>query len=511
MRRVNLICLAAVLMTAGFAAAATVWNPSLNPDPNDIVDGVSNWDIAANWSNGLPGVTDQKPVFNSNGGGNLVECQVTTNTLPFGDSSNGLVMGDGSAAGILRIMDGGTITKLGGGWSGLGYNNDGGTMIVEEGGQAIFNSHLWFGMESGGVGRLVINGGYVRVADAVDLGRKAGGYGFLTINEGIFRMRYYPDANDQPGSLCDIRFGTLVIDNNYATRPSNLWSRIDAGTLVGFGGAGELVVTREPFEGATRTIVRAINPMDPFPGYKSTVPAGLVDLVWTNMDPNTPGDPVFVDVWFGTEPDKMSLAYSKEVAAGQDTQTVQVTAPVIGTAPTAYYWQVDSYIYGAQHVNEPNVIEGDVFMFYVTDDFSPTVVIETPNMATWVNEPVQLDATVSDTGDSELFIQWTASDPNAVFSPSAIVEDPTVVVDYAAGPVTLTVTVWDALNPETDSDSIVLHVAADACDAARVAGVAGDYPMDLAGNDCVVDISDLAALVVDWLADYALTEPTVIP
>lgn len=260
MRRVNLICLAAVLMTAGFAAAATVWNPSLNPDPNDIVDGVSNWDIAANWSNGLPGVTDQKPVFNSNGGGNLVECQVTTNTLPFGDSSNGLVMGDGSAAGILRIMDGGTITKLGGGWSGLGYNNDGGTMIVEEGGQAIFNSHLWFGMESGGVGRLVINGGYVRVADAVDLGRKAGGYGFLTINEGIFRMRYYPDANDQPGSLCDIRFGTLVIDNNYATRPSNLWSRIDAGTLVGFGGAGELVVTREPFEGATRTIVRAINP-----------------------------------------------------------------------------------------------------------------------------------------------------------------------------------------------------------------------------------------------------------
>jgi hypothetical protein len=75
----------------------------------------------------------------------------------------------------------------------------------------------------------------------------------------------------------------------------------------------------------------------------------------------------------------------------------------------------------------------------------------------------------------------------------------------------LTATVWDAVNPEMDSDSMVLHVAADPCAVAVVAGIADDYPMNIAGDDCVVDISDLASLVVDWLSDYALTEPTVIP
>ncbi|HDS84934.1 MAG TPA: hypothetical protein ENN97_07065 [Phycisphaerales bacterium] len=518
MRRVNVMCLAAVLLTAGLAPANTVWNPAANPDPNDIVDGASNWNIAANWTNGMPGDVDQKPVFN--GAGAAVACQVTTDTLPFSDS---LVTGDGSDfTNIIHVMDGGVIRKTGGGWSGLGYNHDGGTMIVEEGGQVLLESHLWFGMENGGIGRLVINGGYVRVADAVDLGRKAGGNGFLTINDGIFRMRYYPDDFDEPGSLCDVRFGTLVIDNNYATAPSRLWSRINAGTLVGFGGAGQLAVTREPFEGATRTIVRATHPMDPWPGYRDVIPVpsgeiAPVDLVWTNLDPNEPGNPVWVDVWFGTDPNKLSLAYSQEVATGQDVTTVTVNAPVFeGMRPTTYYWQVDSYIYGDPAVvdyddPETPVIEGDVFRFDVNDDTPPTVAIDTPDTVTWINEPVQLQATITKSGPSEVFIEWTASDPSAVFFPSNTAKDPVVEVDYAAGPVTLTVTVWDAVNPETDSDSMVLHVAADPCAAAALAGIADDYPMNIAGSDCVVDISDLAALVVDWLADYALTEPTVIP
>lgn len=502
MRRINVMCLAAVLLTAGFAAAATVWTPT---DPNVVAAGFSNWDITANWSNGIPGVIDQKPVFNSNSNGNLVECRVTTNTLPFGDSSNGLVMGDGSAAGILRIMDGGTITKLGGGWSGLGYNNDGGTMIVEEGGQAILDSHLWFGMEPGGVGRLVVNGGYVKVKDAVDLGRKAGGYGFLTINEGIFRMRYYPDAADEPGSLCDIRWGALVIENNYAARPSNLWSRIDAGTLVGFGGAGTLTVTREPFDGATRTFVRANHPLAPFsPGYKETVLNlnGTVPLSWTALDPNAPGDSVLHTVTFGTDPNKTDSS-NTVLLSNSALTTVDATGIPVEQLGGPYYWWVDT------DNGADEVIEGDMFIFYVTNDTIPTVVIETVDTVTWPNQPVQLNATVTDSGTSPVTIAWTSNPAGAVFSPSANVEDPVVTVPTAAGNVTLTCTVSDTFNPGQNSDTMLLNVAADACAASVIAGA--NYPMDVAGDDCLVNLADLAVLAEDWAADYTLLAPTPIP
>lgn len=112
---------------------------------------------------------------------------------------------------------------------------------------------------------------------------------------------------------------------------------------------------------AGKTTVKAISPMTPSPAYNSTVAYGTVPLSWKNRDPNKPGDPVFVDVWFGTDPNKLNpLVYSKKVTAGANTTTVNVAAPIVGTAPTTYYWQVDSYIYGSP-VGTP--IAGDVFKF----------------------------------------------------------------------------------------------------------------------------------------------------
>ncbi len=143
------------------------------------------------------------------------------------------------------------------------------------------------------------------------------------------------------------------------------------------------------------------------------------------------------------------------------------------------------------------------------------MVIDTPDTITWTNKPVQLNATITDIGSSAVTITWTSSqDPNTVFS-DIHAEDPTVTVNraFAASPyVTLTCSVKDAYNPSiTNTDTMVLRVYADACAAARGAGQAALYPMDIAGPDCVININDLATAVGDWLVDYTLTAPTVIP
>ena len=78
-----------------------------------------------------------------------------------------------------------------------------------------------------------------------------------------------------------------------------------------------------------------------FPAYPSLgvgVPAGNVNLSWTNLPPNT-GTDVYVDVWFGTNP----AALTKVVTTGLNTTNTTVSAPVAGT----YYWRVDSYLDGA--------------------------------------------------------------------------------------------------------------------------------------------------------------------
>ena len=325
----------------------------------------------------------------------------------------------------------------------------------------------------------------------------------------------------------DIRFGTFTVNRNLEAQ-GFLPALIDDGKIIAFGGLGTLNVEYAD----NVTTITAISPLDPSPAYRELVPVpegeiAPVDLEWTNFDPNTIGDSVWVDVWFGTDPtwvvdeDDPNLSgyadFEPVLVAGEDATTVQVNAPVIdGIRPSTYYWRVDSYIYGDPAVvdyddPETPVIVGDVFRFDVNDDTPPTVVIDTPDTATWIDEPVQLQATVTKSGPSEVFYEWTSSDPNTTFFPNNEAKDPVVDVDYAAGEVTLTITVWDEASPETtDSDSMVLYVASDPCDAAVAAGVADAFPMDLTGS-CTIGLEDFVILLADWLADYALTEPTVIP
>jgi hypothetical protein len=169
--------------------------------------------------------------------------------------------------------------------------------------------------------------------------------------------------------------------------------------------------------------------------------------------------------------------------------------------------------------------------FFASDDFPPTVAMDTLPTATWINEAVELDITVTDDGVSPVRFLWESSDPNAVFvDPGTgleivlisggpfdgytLTEDPTVAVDYQAGTVTVTVTVADE-NPvgTNDSANVSIFVGTDECGAARAGNgmdLAGDHPADIV-VDCSLDFVDFAVIAGDWQADFAVTETQLIP
>ena len=166
-------------------------------------------------------------------------------------------------------------------------------------------------------------------------------------------------------------------------------------------------------------------------------PANPLTLSWTNATPDV-GDSVWVDVWFGTDPND-SENFNKIVDAGENTNSTTVDASV----PGVYCWKVNSYIYGDPATvlydmsgTDPNgfpVIEGFLWRFYVIDDFPVESVEAGDDMITWSGEPVDLDATVVDDGQSDLTIAWTANTAPGItteFSDPSI-EDPTVTITKA--------------------------------------------------------------------------------
>jgi hypothetical protein len=163
--------------------------------------------------------------------------------------------------------------------------------------------------------------------------------------------------------------------------------------------------------------------MDPSPADGATVdPAGDLLLSWTNRDPNYEGHSVYVDVWFGTDPNHPSANWTKVVDAGEETTSVQVDASADGT----YYWQVNSYIYGSP-TGDP--CEGCLWSFNVVSDFPPTVDAGV-DMITWSGQPVSLDPTVVDDGVSDVTYAWTAAPADGVSWPDgADVKDAKVTID----------------------------------------------------------------------------------
>ncbi len=519
MKKLLLLIIVSLVLT-GVASGTTTWT--------DGDAGDSLWSTPGNWDAGIPDAADwakiragvdapaiitdgidavaQKTHLGYSQGGAII-MDGGTLTHPTGD----LLLGKNGGPGILTIS-GGTIScndlEVAGGNPGT-INMTGGTINATD--------DFMVPESAGSTAEVnILGGGTITVGDDLDM--DVAGSGSLNLVRGTV------DVNDDirmvaGGVPIDIKFGTLLIgDSGVDTNGARLTEYVGNGWITGFGDPCNVSVVND---GETITVTATADPlartptMDGYAYISATSP-----LSWINL-PADVGSDVWVDVYFNKVSDTDPNSY-QILGAGLNTTGVAVDANVDGQE---YIWQVNSYLSGDPGVvvygddgdpnttpeQENNIDEGVTMYFTALSDFPPEVVIDTPPTATWANEPLQLDATVTDDAVSTVTYAWTSDEPNAVFSDPAA-EDPTVTVNYLSGAFNVTVTVSDDnLLGVTGQDSEGMYCATDACTAARSpVELADDYPADIA-IDCEHDLADFALIAGDWLIDYTITEPTAIP
>jgi len=490
MKSVNVVCVVAVLLMASMASAATVWNPAAN---GIFPPATGDWGVGANWTNGVPvdvpGDPNGKAVFNVDG---AAECVVTD-----AQSFSQLVQGDNGPGGVLRVVDGGSLTT-GAVWSAVGYNNTA-HVIVETGGSVTFGEHMWVGLLEGGPGTLDIIGGNIRVSQMTGLGWETG-TGFLKVIAGLLDLQNIHATNSiKDGSLMDVRNGVVTIDGDHAWKINDY---IAAGKIVGFGGAGTVNVDFD-VRNAGKTTITAVHPLEPFPSTEgSFVLPGEVELRWILPDPCVPGQPVPVDVYFTDDYDALKNftdPASIRVVSQSNVTSVSVTA----VGQTRYYWAVDTYVGSAA-----DPVWGPIFSFWVGNQ-APTVQVSADPIAPWLTDgtvDVSLDGTVTDDVTVAPTTTWSVvSEPNEgtaiIASPAA--ED-TVVTFTETGVYTLRLTADDGEAVDNiGTAEITIEVFDNSCEAAKslpgYVSLVGDI-----NADCMVDLRDLALMAANWLENNAL-------
>ena len=176
------------------------------------------------------------------------------------------------------------------------------------------------------------------------------------------------------------------------------------------------------------------------PTFGTVVPAGDVDLMWTNPSPNT-GSDVWTDVWFGTDPGSMT----KVLDAGQNVETFTVNAPVADT----YYWRLDHYLDGSAG-GTPTT--GDVWDFVVIDtdgDGMPDAFeIEHSGTGTGLVAGADLENGGAGDGLTNLQEYENGTDPNDADSDDDGLEDGPEVAGAGSRPPT------DPTEADTDGDGL---------------------------------------------------------
>jgi hypothetical protein len=477
------ICITLLLM-ASVATAATVWNPAANgivpPDTGD-------WSDAANWTNDVPGVVDGKAVFNVD---EAAECIVTD-----AQSFDQFVQGDNGPGGVLRVMDGGSLTT-GAAWSAVGYNNTA-HMIVETRGSVTFGGHMWVGFQADGPGTLDIIGGSIRVSGMTGLGWDTG-TGFVNVIAGSLDLaQLHPTNSIKEGSVMDISNGIVTIDGDYAVQINDYK---DAGRIVGFGGTGTVNVDYNE-RNAGKTTVTAFHPLEPFPTGHSIVSPGEVELRWTLPDPCVPGQPVPVNVYFTDDYYKLLGTDAASVQVVSQGNVTSFTVTAVGQ--TRYYWAVDTYVGSAA-----DPVIGPTFSFWVGNQ-APTVQVSADPITPWLTDgtvDVSLDGTVTDDVAVAPTVAWSVvSEPN---EGTAIIANPaaedTVVTFTETGEYTLRLTADDGEAADNiGTAEITIEVFENSCEAAKSLP---DY-VPLVGDlnaDCMVDARDFALMAANWLENNAL-------
>ncbi len=484
MRTRIVLCAGIVLCLAGVLHAATTqWAPL---PANNL------WSDPLNWSAGLPTSSD-KAQFNQE-----AECIVDFD----GAVSNQIDL----AGGPIKIVDGGVLTHHNWFIAGYGEGDVGelaGRIEVYDGG--VLNSMQRLFMGRLGEGHLTVyEGGTVNIlGQNLHVAQNAAGTGSLTLEGGTVNILEGSDAHGlrhTGNASIDFRGGAVVLRDT-TNNQDYLATAIGDGIVKAYGGDGD-VVTETDEELGTIT-VRGVHSLNPYPSDDGLVSSGDVELTWTLPDPNVPGQPVPVDVYFTD--DLEALQQFTDPAAMQVVNKLNVTSIVMQTQPkTRYYWAVDTYVNGTAEFP----VVGPIFSF-VADNLPPDVDAGA-DVATWLVDglrTVNLDATVTDDGAiSPYTVQWTViSEPNegtAVIE-TATAEDTSITL-AELGEYVLQLEASDG--EYSGSDTVTINVYSDSCQAAQSLP---DY-VPLAGDlngDCRVDDIDLALLEENWLQDHSLTEP----
>jgi hypothetical protein len=484
MKKLIMICLVSLVLVLGLVGDVQADDIDWTDDGPDHL-----WSTPTNWSTGTVPTSSDVAIINLVPG-------------PIVDPNNVDAVAGGAKLGYAGhtgelTMDGGTLALT---WSNIGEDDTGYGILNMNSGTITINS-LTVG--DWGDGTINMTGGTIRVWDTFMIaGDSKSAIGHVNLDGGTITAGDFMMAVDkQAVATMDVGAGTLILNGDQS---SLVQGYIDDGWITCYDGQVTCTLSLDyDVTHPESTTLKGISLLEPSPAIGEMVLGGDVELSWTNLDPNEPGDPVFVDVWFGSDPNDFN-DYVKVVSAGENATSVTVSAP-----EGIYFWQVNSYL-GGSSTGDP--VESIMFHFIAVTDLPPTVNAGA-DIVSWADQATQLEAIVDDDGASTLTILWTSDNENVVISDTSIANPTVTLANETGEPITVTFTI--AVNDEVYTtpveDSIIVTVYPDACQAARVgAGLAAEYPGDSNG-DCVIDLVDFAAeMAAKWLADYALTAPVSV-
>jgi len=221
---------------------------------------------------------------------------------------------------------------------------------------------------------------------------------------------------------------------------------------------------------------------------------------------------------------------TSRIFAGTFTDGTRETVRYLGTTiadPTSIVVQTGNATktgsYWIRHFNSPVTDSNPIYALsepLTVQENYPTVDAG-HSWITWSNQPVILDPIVvnNDTQvpQRELTCVWSANPADGV----SITEDGSALDDITTPGAVVTITKSpDSGNPAvvtlmlsitlkdvvTISDTMTIDVYDNSCKAAAAVGIEAAFdPADF-NTDCIIDITDLAAMVAAWLEDYSLSE-----
>jgi|GEM_PF-546264 len=202
----------------------------------------------------------------------------------------------------------------------------------------------------------------------------------------------------------------------------------------------------------------------PVPADGATVDTTLALLDWINPYPDVPGNPIYCDVYLGTEANRLSM---DKKTLGNDVSDVNINTtnfPTYGNLQdrTQYYWAVDAHDGG-------DLRPGSMWSFTVSNAGAPTVDAG-PDQAVWLGmsgvpgqEVVYLNGTTSCGGPyTVLWTQVPNGAPAVVIEPNDV--NDTSVTITVAGIYEFMLTADDGVIQVSDTVQVMVGASAPTAD-----------------------------------------------